>query len=194
MLLSSYYSISSVLYVVLLLINISISIVVATVAYRHRRQPGGLALALLMVAIVVWSFARIFEFTATDIPSKIFWSKVEYIGTVSVPVLPLIFALAFTGQTRWLRLPFAILYWIIPALALFLAWTNEYHHLIWPSFTPIPGTHLIVYGHGFGFWGMIAYHYLVLFIASVILFQAANRLRDIYRWQAVVIILAHVQD
>lgn len=190
MTLPAYYSISSVLYVMLLLSNILISMVVATVAYRHRRQPGGLALALLMLAIIVWSFARIFEFTAADIPSKIFWSKVEYIGTVSVPVLLLIFALVFTGQTRWLQFPFSLLYWIIPVSVLFLAWTNEYHQLIWPSFTPIAGTHLIVYGHGLGFWMMIAYHYLVLLMASVILFRAAIRLRDIYRWQAVVIILA----
>ncbi len=178
-------------YVTALFLNTFLSLFVAGVAFRLRSKPGGLSLAYLMLAIAEWSLALAFEFMSTTLASKIFWSKIEYLGIVSAPVLLFIFALSFTQREKWLRRRYLYLYWLFPLITLILALTNERHHLIWTHFTPIPADHfLIAYGHGSWFWVMTAYFYMLVLVASIMLIQAALHYRHIYRQQAITLLIS----
>ena len=174
-------------YVALLFLTSLLSVVVAYFVLRRRAKPGGLPLGLLMLAVAAWSFTLAFEAAATTIPAKVLWSKFEYLGVTSAPVLLLLFALEFTHREKWLKRRYVISYWIIPLISLTLAFTNEWHHLIWTCFTPIPGGNLIVYGHGAWFWIMVTYDYLVLSTATMLLLGAALRFRHVYRRQAIIL-------
>ena len=57
---------------------------------------------------------------------------------------------------------------VVPVISLGLAFTNEWHGLIWSSVTPSPaGENLVIYGHGAWFWfGVIGYSYLMLLSAT----------------------------
>jgi PAS domain S-box-containing protein len=190
--------ISITLYTTGLLLNTALSIAVAIVAFRVRDKPGGLSLGLLMLAVAWWSLALVGEFSVATIPAKVLWSKIEYPGAMSSPVFLLIFALEFANQERWLKHHRLIMYWVIPIITVALAWTNEWHHLIWTSFTPssIPGsseqTHFVhvIYGHGLWFWVMIAYAYLILTAATFLFLKAALQRRYLYRQQTIVLLAA----
>ena len=176
-------------YIAILFLNLLLSLIVAHFTLRLRDKPGGLPLGLLMLAVAEWSFALIFEATAATIPAKVFWSKIEYLGITSSPVFLLLFALEFTHREKWLQRRYLTCYWIIPIISLALSFTNEWHHLIWTSFTPVPGSNFIIYGHGSWFWVMVAYDYLILSTAITLLLRAAFRLRHIYRRQAIMLLV-----
>jgi len=176
-------------YIAILFLSSLLSLIVAHFTLRLRDKPGGLPLGLLMLAVAEWSFALIFEATAATIPAKVFWSKIEYLGITSSPVFLLLFALEFTHREKWLQRRYLACYWVIPIISLALSFTNEWHHLIWTSFTPVPGSNFIIYGHGSWFWVMVAYIYLILSTATILLLRAAFRLRHIYRRQAIMLLV-----
>jgi hypothetical protein len=54
----------------------------------------------------------------------------------------------------------AVALFIMPAITLLLAFTNEWHGLLWPTVTPVgaPEDNLALYGHGIAFWiGSVGY-------------------------------------
>jgi len=179
-------------YAIALLISAAVSAVLALVVWRRRTAPGGMALFWLMLAIVEWQLTGACEAAAVGIPAKILWSKISYVGTLSAPVFLFIFALKYSRQEKWLTRRNLALLWLIPAITFALAVTNEWHHLIWTSFTPSAdlAENVLIYGHGAWFWVMVAYVYLLLSTATLVLIRAALRYRRLYRRQATLVLLA----
>ena len=173
-----------------------VAIITATVgvaALKYRHTPGGLTIALLLFAIAEYALATGIEFAAIGVPAKIFWSKVEYLGLVYAPVLFLIFAMQYSHRDKWLTPRTITLLCIIPTITLLLAITNEWHHLIWTSFSPSPaGNNLIVYGHGIGIWMATGYYYLLMVIGAVVLIRTAIDYPSFYRLQAMIVLVAAV--
>ena len=166
--------------------------IVAYMAFRWRDKPGGWSLGLLMIAIAIWSVTLAFEAPAEEIATKVFWSKIQYLGTTTAPVFLLSFALAYTRQDKQSRPSLSALLWVAPIMTLVLAFTNEWHHLIWTDFVRIPGTRLIRYGHGLGFWLFVAYAYGTLAVSSVLLIQRALHQRGRFRGQALLVLIAAI--
>lgn len=168
-----------------------ISAAIAIIAWRQRHFPGVRWLALLMAAVSFWAAGAMCELSATNIPAKIFWSKVEYVGTLSTPVLFLLLALEYNRiamrRRRWLAGLFAI-----PLLCLLLAFSNEYHGLIWTSFRFSPaGNNLLIYGHGPAFWlGVAGYSYLMMLLGSLLLVRALHFYPAQFRGQAWLLMLS----
>lgn len=162
--------------------------VVAVFAWQRRHVAGGFPLFWLMTAVSFWMFTAGLEAAAVPIPDKIFWSKIQYLGVQSSPVFLLLFALQFAEYERFLVPRRQLFLWIIPLITIGLAATNDYHHVIWTTFTPIAGTNLIAYGHGWAFWVAIVYIYLVIAAAVLILLRASLIRRNIFRNQVVAIL------
>ncbi len=164
--------------------------VVALVARPHRAKPGAASLIWFMAAIAEWSLGSAFEYAAVGIPAKVFWSKIEYLGTVTSPVFILLFALEYSHLERWLVPRRIALLFAVPLVTLVLAATNEWHGLIWSGFDPSrAGDNLLVYRHGPAYWiGLFGYTYLLLFLTTGLLVRAALRFPFPYRRQAGVIL------
>lgn len=142
------------------------SFITASMTWRRRSNPGNVPFTLLMFSLCIWSFASIFEAGAVSSGNKFFWSKWQYIGIASLPPLWLYFTAEFTNQKlfrehlRWIIL-------IIPAITLLLAFTNEYHHLLWSNIILQPGLlNIAIYEHGPWFYVHVIYSYLLLFIGT----------------------------
>jgi len=180
--------------IALLEIALIVDLFIALIAWRKRRFPGGLTLFFLMLAVSVWSLFVILELYADTLPSKILCSQFAYIGSLSCPVLFLLLALAYTGEIERLHRRHIPLLFIIPFITLIFAFTNQYHGLIWTSFTPYPGNERIIqYGHGPVFWiGVIGYSYLCLVIGALVIAQTIMRRKYTYRWQAISILAATI--
>jgi signal transduction histidine kinase len=172
------------------LVTGGVSLSMALICWRRRAIPGGTVLALLMLAVAAWAIFGALEMAAVGIPAKVFWSKVAYLGTTPSPALLLIFALTYSQQHRWLTRRNILALFVLPVLTILLAATNEWHHLVWTSFTPSPsGDNVLIYGHGVGFWVLVAYSYLALTAGILALAHAFIRFRGPYRQQALLLLV-----
>lgn len=178
-------------YAALYVITAITATIVAILAWDRRKVPGGLPLALAMIAVTEWSLGSAAEILAVDLSDKIFWSKVCYPGTVSTSVLFLILAIQYNHLNSLLTRRNILLAFVIPTITLLLAITNDWHGLVWNSFTPSPLIkNMIIYGHGPWFWiGAVGYSYLVTFFATGLLIWAAIRFPKAYRNQAVSLVV-----
>jgi PAS domain S-box-containing protein len=168
-----------------------ISFFVSVLAWQRRSVKGAQDLAYLMIAAGFGAFFIIFETAAPTVSQKIFWAKLEYLGGVTTPVLYLIFVLRFTGKERILSRRNTAFLFVLPAITLILAFTNESHNLFWTGFSAISEkTNLMEYHHGMAFWlGYLLYSYLLLLVATVYLFRFIIRHSQAFRAQAWIIFI-----
>jgi PAS domain S-box-containing protein len=179
-------------YSYLLLAAAAISAALVFYAWRRRGTPGAIPLALLMAGVCVWAAGYALELSGADLPTKVLWAKVEYLGIVTVPPAWLAFALQYTGREGLLTRRNLILLSIIPLITLLLASTNEAHGLVW-SYTgleasgPFPALYV---RHGAWFWIHWSYSYLLLLTGTVLLVSLLVRSLPMYRKQNVALLLA----
>src|SRR6266536_3817639 len=120
-------------YIITLVLVAAVASVLTSIAWRHRSTPGAPAFALLMLTVVVWSFAYAFELSSATLPAKLLWTRVEYLGIVVLPAAWFAFTCQYTGHERWLTRRIIALLAVEPLVILLLIWTNQYHHLLWGS-------------------------------------------------------------
>ncbi|UTH75097.1 histidine kinase N-terminal 7TM domain-containing protein [Chromobacterium sp. IIBBL 290-4] len=169
-----------------------ISAAICIMAWNRRRFAGVGGLALLMASVAFWSAGAMCELSVTSIAAKVWWSKIEYIGTLSTPVLFFLLALDYNHiyllrSRRWLCVLFAV-----PLLCLLLACTNEWHQLIWTSYRYSPsGYNLLIYGHGPVFWlGVAGYSYLMMLLGSLLMIRAMHYYPAHFRGQSIILLLS----
>ncbi len=170
-----------------------VALIVAVVAWQRRSAPGGRPLVGLMLAVFIWSAGAAIEYATIGIPGKVFWGKLQYLGVVACPVFFLLLALEYSHLDQWLTRRTITALFIMPAITLLLAFTNEWHGLLWPTVTPVgaPEDNLALYGHGIAFWiGSVGYSYLLMVVGTILLVRAAMRFPAVYRLQAGLLTLA----
>src|SRR6476620_9800837 len=88
-------------YIITLVLVAAVASVLTSIAWRHRSTPGARAFALLMLTVVVWSFAYALELSSANLPAKLLWTRVEYLGIVILPAAWFVFAWQYTGHEAW---------------------------------------------------------------------------------------------
>lgn len=170
-------------YLLLLLVGTGLALALAALVWWQYPAPGSKPFALLMVALALWQGFRVLEGAATITADKVFWAKLEYLGIAAAPLLWLLFAWAYSGRLRPFSRRVLVLLWLLPALTMPVAFTNERHGLLWTRITrtsPAPDA-LPVYEHGTWFWGITAYNYLLLLIGTAIIVWTTVRFPVFYR-------------
>ena len=69
--------------------------------WERRHTPGATPAAVLLFALFVWSAGYSLEFLGADLPTKLFWAKIQYFGIVTLPVALLLFALVDESVQRF---------------------------------------------------------------------------------------------
>ena len=165
----------------------------AAFAWARRRQAlAARSLFLVMVAVAVWSFGAAVELTVRSVDAKVRWSLVEYLGTLSAPVLWVAFALDFARRGHWWTRGRRVAVWTMPVVTWLLAATNDRHRMIWLDFHPSElGHNLLVYERGPFFWvGVVGYSWLCLVAGTLIVLHAAFRSPRAQLRQAVTVLVA----
>lgn len=180
------------IYSVIFLVTTLISFFVAYLAWQRRSVKGAKELTLLMIAAGIWTFWIIFETAAHTMFWKVFWSKLEYTGAITTPILYLIFVLRFVGRDKYITKKNLLLLFIIPIATLLLTFTNEKHNLVWSGYSEISvRTNIMEYYHGVWFWiGYMAYNYLLLVLATFYLFVFIVQQNKTFSLQGWVILVA----
>lgn len=172
-------------YAIALLVAATISAVVAWLSWQRRSAEGNKGLLITMVAATIWSLTYAIRWLSRDLDAQLFWLDATYFGVVVAPTAFLILALEYTNRKYLLtRRNLAILA-IIPFLTLVFLWTDPSHGLFYNGMR----TGEAILNGGIWFWINIIYSYLLILIASIILFQAALHSKQIYRQQTFIILV-----
>jgi len=158
--------------------------------WSKRHQPGSAFFALLMFAASAWALALTLGSAAVTPRAKIFFGILEYPGVVSIPVLWFLFAADYTRRDRWLTRRWQLILWIIPALTLILAFTNEWHRLLWRDIVPGDSPDVFVYQRGPYFWVHLVYSYAWFVAGTWLLLATLRQSKGMYRRQSLAIVLA----
>ncbi len=181
----------STLYLFPLLATATISLAIALYAWYHREKSGIVALAFLMVTITIWSIAYALELSSNELQLKMLFTNIEYIGITLLPVAWLALAFEFSGYDSWLTPRRFSLLVIMPIITMMLVWTNDYHNLIykdaWIDFSQGYSALKIVQGQWY--WVNVAYSYVLVFVATLLVIEAFIRSTKLHRKQALVLLI-----
>lgn len=167
-----------------------ISILLGLYIWRRFRVPEATIGMLLILASVEWMLASVFQLGSIDLPTKLFWNKLKYIGMVIQPPLWVIFTLYYTEHEKKVTPRNIVFLSCIPAATLILTFTNGMHGFIWSRITlEVKDTFLVLYHtYGVWFWISIVYTYVLIFFGSFLLILMFVRYRTLYRWQSGVLL------
>lgn len=171
--------------VVILFVTTVINACATYMSWRRSKDKGGFLFTLGMLAVTIWTLAAGLDYAAVPIPTKVLFSKIEYLGFNLALACFVIFVLFFTGNEEWLEKAWVrALFGIIPALNILLAWTNEWHGWLWTGFSRGMGENIIIYHHGPGYTWVVLTGYAMITIMIVLLWTASRRGPEFSRRQA----------
>jgi len=154
-------------------------------AWRKRPAVAVTPFAWAMLGLSVWSFAYSLELFLPFLPAKIFLTKIEYVGVISIPVFLLFFSFEYTGKSHLLTLRARFLIWVVPLLCLLMVWTNDLRHWMWESETIlfINGLELLAVRYGLFFWIHTFYSFVLTIFAGIVLIMEVVQRPGVYRIQ-----------
>jgi len=174
----------------LLLIGGLIGIITFFFLLRFRKTPGVKYWMVSQIATAIWAFTYAFEFAATDIATKIMWSKISYLGIMYCSVSFFFFSLEFSSIDRFLNRKFRFTLYAMATSLLLLPFTNDWHHLHWKSYSINLETNATNYVYGPLFWLIFAFSYLTLTAGIVTITLLYFRLSPFYRKQIALLLIA----
>ncbi len=175
----------------MLIATSALSLAIALLLRQRRTIAGALALAAAMVAIAEWALAAGLEAAAVPLTAKIAFSKLEYVGSGSSAVLFLLFSLRYTRNTAGMTRPRLVALWSLPLVSVPLVATNEFHQMVWTSFSVGPlGSNTVLYHHGPAFFAILIWIYIYLLAGSFRLIVTSFRSSAAQRRQSAAILVA----
>ncbi len=173
---------STILFVVAL-----VSAIVTAFLWRRRNAPGGLPLAIFMLATTWWSAA--YALSWADVPpGRLFWLDATYGGVVAVSPAFFVFVLHFTHRQHWLSRPVLILLIAEPILTLILLGTDSWHGLFYAGQRSLTAS--TIYDGGPWFWANIVYSYGLSLFAVLLLGKNFLTALGLYRRQTGLVLLS----
>ena len=173
----------------LVLSSISAGFVAVYVWQRRATASGAMALVMLALASAVWSLGYALEIAGTDLSTKIFWGKFQYIGIGMIPLAWIIFAYSRSTPGNQMSRRNVALLSIVPCITLILAFTTELHGLIWKDFRirTIGTFSALEITHGFWFWIYWGYSNILLVVGTIFIFRSFNRMKGMFRRQNIIL-------
>lgn len=172
-------------YTPMLLALAAFAVGLALYGWYRRMAPGAIAFTILMLAVAEWELGYALELGFVDLPTKLFWAKVQYIGIVTVPVAWVVFALHNQRSSGWPTARLVIILTLLPLATIGFVWTNEAHGLMWQRIGmdtsgPFPALDL---RYGPWFWVHSIYSYLLMLLGSILLLRRSLHASALYRRQ-----------
>jgi PAS domain S-box-containing protein len=156
--------------------------------YKSRRVKTG---SILMIACAVWLVSFELEFIGATFSAKLFWSKMQYVGIVTVPTAFFVYVLQYASYEKWANRRKVALLSIIPVITLFLVFTNEYHNIMWSNIElveSIPSE--LDKTSNVGYWAYVVYSYTLMLFGTSYLVRMYTHGHRMYRRQAGILLLA----
>jgi signal transduction histidine kinase/PAS domain-containing protein len=178
--------------IVISLVTAASSFSLALYAVGSRQIKANLWFTALVFAVGWVSLCYGLEAAVgNDLGAYVTLSKFEYLGLTFIPLLWLVFALHFSGRDRLLTRSALAWLAVIPLITIGLAFTNDFHGLIWkqPLFKMVNGMPIYSPVYGVWFWVYTVYAYLIFLGGSLILLRRAFGEWSLYRSQAIFLLV-----
>jgi diguanylate cyclase (GGDEF)-like protein/PAS domain S-box-containing protein len=158
----------------------------------QQRTAGAKAFGFFAITIFLWTFLAFPEYYSLSLRPRALFGKLQYFGIVFMPLAWLIFTLNYTQRNALLtkRILSALL--IIPVLSLLLAFSDNWHGLVWKSvsYTDTPFPSLII-EHGFWFkYVFLPYTYGLFTLGVFVLMNSFLLDSSLYRRQTGLVLVA----
>jgi PAS domain S-box-containing protein len=168
------------------------AILLILILWKRRHFEGVMFLILFGCSAAIWAIADAFEHASTTLTLKIFWYQFSILGASTIPVLFLLFTLAYTQNNKFNNWQTALILFIIPIATALLTFTNQYHHLILEKVDLITQDNSIVYHYGAWFFIYVFYELGLVISSIIILLTATLRFYDVYKSQITYLIVAPI--
>ncbi len=175
----------------ILFATFAVSLIIAIYSHTRGHSNHQHYFTLMMIMVTFWALVSTLESASTEITAKIFWSKFEYIGSLSTAAFFFRVSIG-VAEIRNKRLTRNFwVFWILPVILILLAATNEMHHLVWSGFSWNPnGNNILIYHHAIGFYLSVAYSLSLVAVSQIIIIRALPKMPMVFKRQAWSIILA----
>ncbi|MFA5728602.1 MAG: histidine kinase N-terminal 7TM domain-containing protein [Candidatus Neomarinimicrobiota bacterium] len=177
------------IYSLILIATICIAIIIAIVLWPRRKFRGVIWLILLEIAVAEWAFGILFESAATTLPLKQLWTAIAFIGTCLVPPFFSLFAVEYNRQQKRISKKILLLLAIMSFITIVLAFTDPLTHLLYTNITINPVINIAIYEHGFIWWMILMYEYILIIIAMYFLLKTAFKSGSFYTFHNLAIII-----
>ena len=171
-------------------VTAAFALVTIGLLWKFRRLPEVKFLVYLEFFVSIWAFNYCMEFATFDLTTKIFWSKMSYLGIAFLPVFYFLFTTAYSQKTKFIHSQNLFLLFIIPLITIFLIFTNDQHHLVWTNVYADPVKNLAHYEHGPWFWVFFAYTEILIFIGLSNLVYSIYKFTAYYKSQICILLVA----
>jgi PAS domain S-box-containing protein len=170
------------------------AVFVAMAAYVWRRRGGsaGAALALVLVALLLWAGTYAAELGAADLDAIRRWGDVKYVGLVLLPPAWFAFAALFSGRQSWVNGRNLALLAIQPVVMLLLLANTATHDLVrhYPPEAALDPD--AVAEPGPLFWPHLVYSGVVMWGSLILMVAALLRASRVYRRVSTILIVSLV--
>ncbi|WP_066413682.1 histidine kinase N-terminal 7TM domain-containing protein [Halorubrum aethiopicum] len=173
--------------------SVAIGVSAAILAWRARPNPGAMPLVWLLAGQSWWSTCIVFSLSAGTAAEAVFWTRVGWVGVMTVPVAWILFSLEYTGRDEYLTRRNVALLAVIPALTVALALTEEYHGLLYVREVGVTARGSVLVEQG-GIWYVVAagYTYLLAVLGIVPILGLLSSGATAFRGQSAALIVGVV--
>lgn len=162
----------------------------AVSVWHRRRNPAGLSLAVLLLAVAWWGLTYALELASVDMTVREIWGDLKYAGVAVVPPAWLTFVLQYTGRARLVTRRAVVLLATEPLLLLASLAIPATHDLV-RSYPPtVEGDELPVVRVGPVFWAHFVFANALLVVATGLFVVAMARLARAYWRLSALLLLA----
>lgn len=178
-------------YIWLLLFTAALYLMLTLAAWQRREAIGATPFTFFLLAAAIWPLGYALELAATELASKIFWAKVQYIGIASLPPLWMIFVLLYVRESQWLTRRNLYLLASGTLLTLVVVWTNELHGWFWrdPTLTEHGSLLLLESTSGEYSFFYLFWSYSLMLLGAALLVRQFIRSSYLYRGQIFALLL-----
>jgi PAS domain S-box-containing protein len=143
-----------------------------------------------MAAVALWSLGFALNRATTDLAAKLWFTKLQQFGIMTVPPAVLVFTLQQTGRGSWLSRGRLALLGVVPAVCLLLSLTNDAHELFWrnPRLDQVHNT--LILTRGPAFWAFAVFAYACLAAAAALVVPRLRSTRPLERERALLLLVA----
>ncbi len=161
------------LYGIIPLISAFVVLALAIYGFKRRSSRIHLYFSILAISVFFWCFGYAMEFFSIEMGMNIFWNKISYIGGAIVPAMWVIFVLEYGKYEKYLKTSYLCLLLVLPIIIIIIAFTNEWHGLVWPSIIQISNQSetLLIYKHGLFFWITVIYGCIMTLTGIILLIR-----------------------
>ncbi|MCC7371616.1 MAG: EAL domain-containing protein [Chloroflexi bacterium] len=157
--------------------------------WRRRDIAGAHALIVHTLVGSFWLLTYAFQLDSQTVEMALLWRKVKYLGISFAAVSWVVFALQYAGFGRLLTGRRVLALMAVPTVTSILAMTNELHQLLWRG-TPTTPFEVGIMPYGPAFYGLVAFSYCAVLLASLVLAWTLMRSGRLYGGQIVGLLTA----